>query len=82
MIGDIACPVIGFFGNEDDNPSPEDVDKIDAEMSRLGKAHEFHRYDNTGHAFQNFLAPDRYREQSSDDAQGKLIEFLDRQFKS
>lgn len=76
LIGELACPVIGFFGNEDDNPSPEDADKIDAEMTRLDKAHRFHRYAGTGHAFQNFMAEDRFRPESSADAQGKLIEFL------
>src|SRR5262249_48175267 len=39
---DIACPVMGFFGLEDTNPSPADVAKLDAELTRLGKWHEFH----------------------------------------
>src|ERR1700722_1241578 len=30
----LRCPVIGFFGNEDRNPSPHDADKIDAAGSR------------------------------------------------
>ena len=47
----IACPVIGFFGLDDTNPSPADVDTIDAELTRHGKAHEFHRYAGAGHAF-------------------------------
>jgi carboxymethylenebutenolidase len=48
----INCPVIGFFGNEDRNPSPQDADKIDAELSRLGVEHAFHRYPGAGHGFQ------------------------------
>ena len=48
----IGCPVIGFFGNEDRNPSPQDADKIDAELSRLDIAHAFHRYPGVGHGFQ------------------------------
>jgi carboxymethylenebutenolidase len=48
----ISCPVIGFFGNDDRNPSSQDADKIDAELSRLGVAHAFHRYDGAGHGFQ------------------------------
>ena len=39
----IRCPVIGFFGAEDGNPSPDDVKKIAAELARLGKWHEFQR---------------------------------------
>ncbi|MEE8515123.1 MAG: dienelactone hydrolase family protein [Alphaproteobacteria bacterium] len=55
----IACPVGGFFGNDDKNPSPEDVDKIEARLTELGKDHEFHRYDGAGHAFMGFGASRR-----------------------
>ena len=47
----ISCPVIGLFGLEDENPSPVDVQKIDAELTRLGKVHEFHSNPDAGHAF-------------------------------
>ena len=56
----IGCPILGFFGNDDKNPSPADRVEIDAELKRLGKAHEFHAYDGAGHAFQNFN-DDRFR---------------------
>ena len=73
--GNIACPVIGFFGNEDENPSPEDVARIGAELDRHGIAHTFHRYDGAGHAFQNFLGQ-AYREAQCLDAQAKLLAFF------
>ena len=38
----ISCPILGLFGVEDKNPSPEEVAQIDAELTRLGKEHEFH----------------------------------------
>ena len=76
LIDALHCPVAGFFGNEDDNPSPADVDKIDAEMTRLGVEHEFHRYDDAGHAFQNFVAAERYRANASDDAHQRLLRVL------
>jgi carboxymethylenebutenolidase len=47
----IGCPVLGLFGKLDGNPNPEDVAKIDAELTRLGKTHAFHSYDGVGHAF-------------------------------
>ena len=56
----IKCPVLGIFGTQDNNPSPEDVTKLDAELTRLGIPHEFHSYD-AGHDFQNFSAA-RYNE--------------------
>jgi carboxymethylenebutenolidase len=48
----LRCPVIGFFGNEDRNPSPQDADKLDAELTRLDIAHAFHRYPGAAHGFQ------------------------------
>lgn len=69
-------PVIGFFGMEDTEPSPEDVDKIEAELKRHGIACEFHRYEGAGHAFQNFLSPERYREDAANDSWEKTLGFL------
>jgi carboxymethylenebutenolidase len=73
---DIACPVIGFFGNEDTNPSPDDVNKIDAELTRLEKPHEFHRYNGAGHAFQNFLDGARYRERPARGSWSEMLAFF------
>ena len=73
---EMHCPLIGFFGEEDTNPSPDDVHKIDAELTRLGKWHEFHMYKNTHHAFQNFLNPDRYRERAARASWGELLAFF------
>jgi carboxymethylenebutenolidase len=64
----LNAPVIGFFGNDDGNPSPDDVNKIDAELTKLGKTHTFHRYDGAGHAFQNFCNEERYREAATQDS--------------
>ena len=74
----IACPIAGFFGAEDTNPSPADVDRIDAELSRLEKPHEFHRYEGAGHAFLNFTNAERYRGEQAADAWTKALAFLDR----
>ena len=72
----IRCPVAGFFGNEDQNPTPQDVDDYSAALTRAGVRHRFHRYDGAGHAFQNFPTPERYREAQSEDAWRKVLEFL------
>jgi carboxymethylenebutenolidase len=72
----IRCPMIGFFGIEDKNPSPDDVKAIDAELTRKGKVHAFHSYDAAGHAFLNFSNPAMYRERQAKDAWSKLIPFL------
>jgi len=36
LAANIKCPVMGFFGNLDQNPSPEDVDAYDAALSKAG----------------------------------------------
>lgn len=72
----ICCPVIGFFGNEDTNPSPADVDDYDAALTKAGVEHVFHRYDGAGHAFQSFNNPERYRHEASEDAWGKGLAFF------
>ncbi len=72
----ISCPVIGFYGNNDTNPSPVDVAGYSAALKAAGINHEFHQYDGAGHAFQNFPMPERYNQEASDDAWVKVLRFL------
>jgi carboxymethylenebutenolidase len=74
----IDCSVLGIFGADDTNPSPDDVVKVERELTRLGKSHEFHVYDDAGHAFLNFSNAERYRPEQADDAWSKLIAFFER----
>jgi carboxymethylenebutenolidase len=74
----IHCPIVGFFGAEDANPSPADVDRIAAQLDKYRKPYEFHRYPEAGHAFLNFTNPATYREGPTRDAWDKLIPFLQR----
>jgi carboxymethylenebutenolidase len=76
LANQIDCPVIGFFGNEDQNPTPEDVDDYESALKDAGVDYTFHRYDGAGHAFQNFPTPDRYREEQSEDAWMKVLDFM------
>lgn len=50
LVGDLRCPVLGLFGNEDTNPSPDHVDRLEAALQAAGKTYTFHRYDGPGHA--------------------------------
>lgn len=72
----IACPVIGFFGNDDENPSPGDVDDYAVALEKAGVEHIFYRYDGAGHAFQSFNSPERYRPEASEDAWEKVLAFF------
>jgi carboxymethylenebutenolidase len=72
---EIHCPVLGFFGEEDANPSPADMRKLDAELTRHGKVHEFHSYPGAGHAFMNRRG-ERYRAEADSDSWPKTLAFF------
>jgi carboxymethylenebutenolidase len=78
LTSQIACPLIGFFGDDDTNPSPDDVRTIDTELTKHAKPHEFHQYPGAGHAFLNFMNPERHRPAQAADAWQKMLAFLDR----
>lgn len=75
---EIGCPILFHFGDEDGNPSPADRVKLDAELTRHGKPHEFFTYPNAGHAFMNFTNPERYREAAAEASWPRTLEFLER----
>ncbi|MGH7886646.1 MAG: dienelactone hydrolase family protein [Candidatus Binatia bacterium] len=53
LAANISCPIQGHFGDLDTSPSPEEMRKLDAELDRIGKQHEFFFYDNAPHSFNN-----------------------------
>lgn len=77
----IACPILGLFGEDDPNPSPSDVARLDAELTRLGKPHEFHSYAGAGHAFMNEGRPS-YRPDAARDAWRRCVAWFDQYLKS
>jgi carboxymethylenebutenolidase len=72
---DIHCPIMGHFGEDDKNPSPVDMRKLDAELTRLNKPHEFHSYANAAHAFANF-GSGAYREHAATASWPRTFEFF------
>ena len=78
--GNINCPVLGLFGEEDANPTPDFVKEIDAEMTRLGKAHEFHQYADAGHGF-HCDTRGSYRPEAAQDAWGKALGWFEQHLK-
>ncbi len=76
--GEIGCPLLFHFGAEDTNPSPEDMRKLDEELTRCGKEHEFHAYENAGHGFMDFTNAQRYREVAQQASWPRTLAFLAR----
>ncbi len=77
-LADTVCPVLGFFGEDDGNPSPEDMKKLDDELTRHGKAHEFHSYPGTGHGYMNFNNESMHREDAARASWEITLAFLER----
>jgi carboxymethylenebutenolidase len=75
MTKDLNAPLLGIFGNDDQNPSPEQVDKHEEELKKQGKQYEFHRYDGAGHGFWYYHAP-AYRQQQAMDSWNKVFDFF------
>jgi carboxymethylenebutenolidase len=73
--GEIHCPLLGLFGEEDTNPSPADMRKLDAELTKHGKVHEFYSYPGAGHAFMNQRG-ERYRADADRDSWPKTLAFF------
>jgi carboxymethylenebutenolidase len=72
---DLACPLLGLFGEEDQNPTPEQVALHEAELKKHGKTYEFHMYPGAGHGFFYYDRKDYRREQALDGWQ-KIWVFL------
>ncbi len=77
QLPNLRAPLLGLFGNEDKFPSPDQVDELDRILTENGKTHEFHRYDDAGHAF---FSPDRpsYRVAAANDGWERIEEFYDK----
>lgn len=75
---ELACPVLGLFGDEDRNPTPADVDTLEAALAQHGKTYEFHRYPDAGHGFFYHDRSAAYRAEAAVDGWAKVWDFLGR----
>jgi carboxymethylenebutenolidase len=72
---DLDAPLLGLFGNDDQSPSPEQVDLHEAALEAHGKGYEFHRYDGAGHGFFYYHTP-MYRPEQAMDGWAKVFGFF------
>jgi carboxymethylenebutenolidase len=73
----LSCPLLGLFGAEDQNPSPEETAELEEALNKLGKPHEFHTYPNAGHAFFSVDRP-AYRYDAAKDGWRRVFDFFGR----
>ncbi len=74
QLPNLRAPLLGLFGKEDSYPSPDQVAELDEILTELDKPHEFHSYDDAGHAF---FAVDRpsYRVAAANDGWARIAAF-------
>lgn len=77
---DLKAPLLGLFGNDDQAPSPEQVNQHEEALKQHGKTYEFHRYDGAGHGFFYYDRP-AYRQQQAMDGWARVFEFFQRNLK-
>ena len=75
MSDGINCPILFHFGEVDGNPSQDDMKKIDAELTRLGKEHEFHTYAGADHGFMDFTGQ-RHNQAASETSWERTLAFF------
>jgi carboxymethylenebutenolidase len=71
----IETPLMGFFGSLDKHPSPAEVQRLDAGLTKFDKDHEFHMYDGADHSFM-WKDGQRYNEVAATDSWERASRFL------
>ena len=71
----IPCPILFHFGEVDANPSQDDMATLDAELTRLGKPHQFFTYPGADHAFMDHTGP-RYHKEAAETSWPRTLEFF------
>ena len=80
LTGNINCPILFHFGEIDANPSQDDMATFDAELTRLGKAHQFYTYPGADHAFMDHTGP-RYHKEAAETSWPRTLQFFAEQLK-
>lgn len=77
----LQMPILGIFGELDDNPSPDKVREFESVLNSLGKSAEVYIYENADHAFAN-PSGSRYNAEAAESAWERTTAFLERYLKN
>ena len=80
LAASLGCPMLALFGDDDTNPSPDDVARLREVLERSGKTFEFVSYPRAGHAFMSDTR-ESYRPEAAQMAWGRCLEWLSRYLK-
>ena len=81
LTSQIKIPVMGNFGGTDQNPSPADVAKLEAELKKAKVTYDFKSYPQAGHGF-NCDERTSYHKASADDAWTRTVGWFDKYLKT
>ena len=74
-ISQLSCPLLGIFGELDENPSPADVEELRSALLEHRKEHRIRTFAGAGHAFFADTRPS-YREEQAHEAWKEFLDFL------
>lgn len=77
---DITCPLLGLFGEEDQNPAPVDVRRFEELLKLHNKNVEIVIYPKAGHAFHADYRPS-YRPEAAKDAWARCLAWFGKYLK-
>lgn len=76
MIPNLSCPLLGLFGESDQNPAPAHVARLEEELKKHRKTHEFKSYPpDVGHGFFADYRPS-YRQAAAVDGWERIFAFF------
>ena len=76
LAGQLTCPYLGMFGEEDALIPLADVDELRATLARAGKRFEIRTFPGCGHAFMNDTRPDAFRPAAAAESFRLAVAFL------
>ena len=76
MAHELRCPLLAFFGADDEFIPVDEVRQLERELARSGQPFEVVVYPGAGHAFMNDTRPAAFRPQIARDAWGRLLQFF------
>jgi carboxymethylenebutenolidase len=74
---DLSCPLLGLFGENDAQPSPEHVAELQAALVAAGKTNTLRIYEGASHGFMQVDSA-RYHPESAVDAWGEILNWFGR----
>jgi len=76
MAHELRCPLLAFFGEDDEFIRVDDVRALEAELGKSAQPSQVVLYPEAGHAFMNDTRPAAYRPEVARDAWGRMLRFF------